>query len=722
MEEDNMKKIMRMTILLASVIWFSPCYSQSPVYPFLYKVQVVTTVSYTLSNQMFFYSYKLTNDPNNKGNIEGFEIDISRPNNSILLDTTGLKFDSEWEENLFRRDFPPRQQRVVPVGVPTLPNLHWDAMLSNRPIESIATNALEIQPGNSVEGIVIMSKGLPGIRNCTVCPDFEDDLLFPNPDDTAIIHYYVPPIDSVRDAVNYYGWTIGPTAPPLNFIPTVWCDTLGNYTTQSRSLGWIKDQTTANKYLGYFASVKTSLQQNNIVSTRTTLQQVIRDVNVDSTNMLTSEAYALIRYNTEYLISQLPASPSEPAYVYQVDTLIAVLQRMSNSNWIGDITFVNSLTKQLTNVRTNLEKGKVPQAGTQLQTFLNRIQKVYNNTLTKLQNGKPLPKSFLTQEGYALLSSKTTGLLTQLGSLGVSISVPGQFTTIQAAVNASKPGTTIMIDVGTYNEVVNITNKDSLTLLASGSVTIQGVHIAKSQVITIKGFIIDAANTGKDAVQIEGQENSDITIEANEIKNSSKDGIAMGKNNANTRVLNNVIANNQQNGIDFADGTSGAQYIVNNTIVRNGYNGIEAASQQELYLVNNIISFNGTVAGTSGGRYGIKRDAQGLAASITLLNNLIIGNNGTTNKKSSKDLCNTQQILNSADASNITTAGTEGSGVSSSSGAQLSDILLPDYHLTQTSIAIDKGTTNFDQLPEEDKDGNPRIRKTTIDIGAYESE
>ncbi|MGA3286722.1 MAG: right-handed parallel beta-helix repeat-containing protein [Bacteroidota bacterium] len=690
-------------------------------YPFLRKVSLKSQVKYESSNQMYYYDYTLVNDISSKGVITSFWLDISRGKNSVSLDTTGLLFaDNEYIEWSFRENFPRKKEEIIPVGYYKLPEKS-DATLGNPPTACFDIDTLEVKPGQSLKGFVMMSRGLPTIRWFISFPYFNIYEFFPNIEDTTS-NMSIEQMDSIREAVNYHGLTIGPTAPPINFIATVWCDTLTSYTIQSRTLGWIKDQATANKYLGYFTSAKTSLGQNNTTSARTTLQQVIRDVNIDSTSNLTSEAYALIRYNTEYLISQLPASPSEPAYVFQVDTLIAVLQRMSNSNWIGDIAFVNSLTKQLTIVRTNLEKGKVPQAGTQLQTFLNRIQKVYNNTLTKLQNGKPLPKSFLTQEGYALLSSKTTGLLTQLGSLGVSISVPGQFTTIQAAVNASKPGTTIMIDVGTYNEVVNITNKDSLTLLASGGVTIQGVHIAKSQVIDIKGFIIDAANAGKDAVQIEGQENSDITIEANEIKNSSKDGIAMGKNNVNTRVLNNVIVNNQQNGIDFADGTSGVQYIVNNTIVRNGYNGIDAASQQELYLVNNIISFNGTGAGTSGGRYGIKRDAQGLAASITLLNNLIIDNNGTTNKKSSKDLCNTQQILNSADASNITTAGTEGSGVSSSSGAQLSDILLPDYRLTQTSIAIDKGTTNFDQLPEEDKDGNPRIRKTTIDIGAYEAE
>jgi hypothetical protein len=103
--------------------------------------------------------------------------------------------------------------------------------------------------------------------------------------------------------------TIGPADSPNPFIPLNFLDTLSSYTTQSRSLGWIKDQPTANKYLGYFASAKTSLGQNNITSTSITLQQVLRDSNIDSTSLLTSEAYALIRYNTEYLLAQLPTAP-----------------------------------------------------------------------------------------------------------------------------------------------------------------------------------------------------------------------------------------------------------------------------------------------------------------------------------------------------------------------------------------------------------------------------
>ena len=50
------------------------------------------------------------------------------------------------------------------------------------------------------------------------------------------------------------------------------------------------------------------MQQNNIAGARNTLNNVLNNVNLDSSSNLTSEAYALIRYNTEYLLTKLPNS------------------------------------------------------------------------------------------------------------------------------------------------------------------------------------------------------------------------------------------------------------------------------------------------------------------------------------------------------------------------------------------------------------------------------
>jgi adhesin HecA-like repeat protein len=54
---------------------------------------------------------------------------------------------------------------------------------------------------------------------------------------------------------------------------------------------------------------RAGLEQNDIAAVRSTLHKVLTDVNVDSTSNLTGEAYALIRYNTDYLLGQLPQAP-----------------------------------------------------------------------------------------------------------------------------------------------------------------------------------------------------------------------------------------------------------------------------------------------------------------------------------------------------------------------------------------------------------------------------
>jgi hypothetical protein len=324
---------------------------------------------------------------------------------------------------------------------------------------------------------------------------------------------------------------------------------------------------TAVKYLGYFSTAKIKIQQNDTATAKATLQQVLSDVNVDSTSHITSEAYALLRFNTEYLIPR----------IVPLDTL----------------------------------------------------------------------------------------------------RVPSQYATIQAAINAADSGRVILVSAGTYNEQANIVNKKSLKLIALdtlvplGNVTIQGITISNSSNITVKGFKIYASGTSQDAVQITGAQNTNITIEANDIQNSSRNGIALGQNNDNINIVNNVIANNDQNGINFATGATGTQYIVNNTIVKNGKCGIEAVGPQKLLIVNNIIIYD-TLAGRSGER--------------------LVRGAGTTYIMQKNNLVLRRQ----------------------------NGVLQNDYRLVPGSIAIDKGTTNFAPLPGKDKDGNSRVSGTTIDVGAYE--
>ncbi|MGD0339303.1 MAG: VCBS repeat-containing protein [Bacteroidota bacterium] len=109
---------------------------------------------------------------------------------------------------------------------------------------------------------------------------------------------------------SFRGTTISPSIPPDPFDHLIFLDTLCSFTTRSRELGWITTQSTADKYMAFFASAKASLQANNIGAARATLSSVLVAANQDSSSTLTSETYALIRYNTEYLLRQLPVPPS----------------------------------------------------------------------------------------------------------------------------------------------------------------------------------------------------------------------------------------------------------------------------------------------------------------------------------------------------------------------------------------------------------------------------
>ncbi len=100
--------------------------------------------------------------------------------------------------------------------------------------------------------------------------------------------------------------TIAAKLPPEPFIHVGFIDTLTTYTDSSYALGWITDEQTKDKYNNYFANAKTYLQQGDSSAARAELEKVLTDCNIDSSTVLTSEAYALLYFNTEYLVNKLP--------------------------------------------------------------------------------------------------------------------------------------------------------------------------------------------------------------------------------------------------------------------------------------------------------------------------------------------------------------------------------------------------------------------------------
>ena len=128
-------------------------------------------------------------------------------------------------------------------------------------------------------------------------------------------------------------------------------------------------------------------------------------------------------------------------------------------------------------------------------------------------------------------------------SLAATITVPGDFPTISAAITAAANGDTIDVtNSATYTESINI-NKP-LILISSGGATIT-FNTAANPVVKItsdavvlgggpgQGFIIDQQQAGDEAILIQGDKvkNSGVTIQNNTIKgNSGPYGIYVNPN------------------------------------------------------------------------------------------------------------------------------------------------------------------------------------------------
>ncbi len=186
-----------------------------------------------------------------------------------------------------------------------------------------------IHPGQTMGGFKTISPALPTIVNYYVQGYTQPIFVSADQETQNILNNSVT------------GRTVGTRDTSVMVDALQWLDTLTSYTTQSRSLGWIKDQATAHKYSGYFTSAKTSLQQNNTNATRATLHQVLQQVNIDSTNNMTSEAYALIRYNTEYLLTQIPTS--------QAGFIVKLISSTGTRFTTGSLQYYEASWKDATN-------------------------------------------------------------------------------------------------------------------------------------------------------------------------------------------------------------------------------------------------------------------------------------------------------------------------------------------------------------------------------------
>ena len=276
-------------------------------YPGLGRVEIAVNAIRDSASHYFYYSYTLSNDFRNTGSIAEFEVDVTRSANTVLLDTVGLQFGGdEFQELSFRERWPFLAPYTVPVGFLSSPE-HWDMSWGNYSLAHMRMDTLFIAPGKNVSGLVLMSRGIPGIRKCTVTPDFNDDLYFPSLDDTTR-EMTTDQMDSIRAAGVFHGLTVGPVAPPLRIEPVAFLDETVSTIRQSYSQNWLKSRSAMGKYSQKFAGARSLLQLGDIEGAMLSLRKILTAASTDNSSDLSPEGFALIYYNTEYLLEHLSIS------------------------------------------------------------------------------------------------------------------------------------------------------------------------------------------------------------------------------------------------------------------------------------------------------------------------------------------------------------------------------------------------------------------------------
>jgi hypothetical protein len=226
-------------------------------------------------SQRYSYSYSVHSLTQSQQTVGDFRVVFSPPNDSISQAATVQGWDTP--------------------GIPSGTGRPFNYIMWWAPIVN------QIQPGNTTAGFAYITTQLPGICDYYA----EGNHAFPwFPEGMA--DDSIPGYDDLTPyGPGIVGKTVGPVTS-LSSLPALGLlDSLNSYVTQSRTYGWIVNQSTSDKYTNYFNTVRSQLFQANISGALATLQTVLTSANADSTTMLTSDAYALIRYNCEFLSIRL---------------------------------------------------------------------------------------------------------------------------------------------------------------------------------------------------------------------------------------------------------------------------------------------------------------------------------------------------------------------------------------------------------------------------------
>jgi len=176
----------------------------------------------------------------------------------------------------------------------------------------------DISPGESRGGFIVES-----IMPAGVVDYYAEGYAPPPAWEGSVAEDTIPGYDDLTPyGPGIVGKTVGPFLPPDPFASLNFLDTLLSYTRQSAALGWLgrdrdddcddderPDDGVVRNIENRLQKARRELVRGDSVKARRELVKLVRKVDRlhrRGERVMTSEAYALLKYNTEYLIERLP--------------------------------------------------------------------------------------------------------------------------------------------------------------------------------------------------------------------------------------------------------------------------------------------------------------------------------------------------------------------------------------------------------------------------------
>ncbi len=264
--------IIRILTCLAYLIFFVTCKSKAQdtlfVFPSAKEINVTVFGKVTQKGNRLLFSYQVKSNSTSRQNVFEFYVEYSSETFEIAAPPGWAGLPSS------------TKKRVV--------------MWGSRDSTS------DILPGNDLNGFAFESDGLPSFVTSYVRGAFKEPSFPEGQAPDSILGS-----DIFENSVKIIA--IGPVVPPGNLIPIVFLDTLISYKHQAFALGWIKNQGIVTSLDAKLDNAKRQLERNNKTAAKNILRAFVNEVEAlnKGGGQITSEAYALLRFNAEYLISKL---------------------------------------------------------------------------------------------------------------------------------------------------------------------------------------------------------------------------------------------------------------------------------------------------------------------------------------------------------------------------------------------------------------------------------